>query len=99
LRPLVKIAQNGGLGLSDQSAAAASPALKRPHFTGPITAWVGAEERPEFVRQTTLLANIWTGLGADMRQVKEAGRHHFDVIDSLMDPDGALTKALLSAAR
>ena len=28
-------------------------------------AWVGDGERPEFVRQTTLIANIWTGLGAD----------------------------------
>ncbi|MEM6464896.1 MAG: alpha/beta hydrolase [Pseudomonadota bacterium] len=96
LRPLLSTSQNEVLGLTPASAAALSPALKQPMPGIPVTAWVGTEERPEFVRQTTLLANIWTGLGAAMRQVKEQGFHHFDVIDSLVDPQGAITKALLS---
>jgi arylformamidase len=53
-----------------------------------------AAEGPEFVRQTTLRANIWTGLGAEMSQVIEPGRHHFDVIEGLADPDSAITAAL-----
>ena len=48
-----------------------------------VHVWVGDDERPEFVRQTTLLANIWTGLGADMAQTIEPRRHHFNVIEGL----------------
>ena len=47
----------------------------------PVHAWVGDDERPEFVRQSELLANVWTGLGADMALTIEPRRHHFDVID------------------
>jgi hypothetical protein len=50
---------------------------------------------PELVRQTDLLANVWTGLGAETRAVHMTGLHHFDVIDSLADPEGALTRMLL----
>ena len=57
--------------------------------------WVGDDERPEFVRQATLLANVWTGLGADMALTIEPGRHHFDVIDGLTDPGSALVEALV----
>ena len=95
LRPLLRTAMNADFRLDGASAAAESPALLMPVEGMRVTAWVGGNERPEFVRQTTLLANIWTGLGADMAQVIEDGRHHFDVIDSLGDADGALTECLL----
>ena len=95
LRPLLRTKVNETLGLDDAAAALASPALHRPLEGARITAWVGAEERPEFVRQTTLLANIWTGLGADMAQVKDAGTHHFDVIDGLRKADSPLVSCLL----
>jgi len=95
LRPLLRTAMNADFRLTGASAAAESPALLVPVEGIPVTAWVGGDERPEFVRQTTLLANIWTGMGMDMRQVIEPGRHHFDVIDSLAEPDGALTECLL----
>ena len=52
----------------------------------PVHVWVGADERPEFVRQSELLANVWAGLGVDMRLTIEPGRHHFNVIDGLADP-------------
>jgi hypothetical protein len=60
-----------------------------------VHAWVGDLERPEFVRQTTLIANVWTGLGADMAQTIEPGRHHFNVIDGLADPESPLIEAVL----
>jgi acetyl esterase/lipase len=96
LRPLLRTAINHDLGLTGEEASAESPALRRPLDGARVTAWVGDAERPEFVRQTTLLANVWTGLGAAMAQVIEPGRHHFDVIDSLGAADGALTAMLLA---
>ncbi|TIV06749.1 MAG: alpha/beta hydrolase, partial [Mesorhizobium sp.] len=60
-----------------------------------ITCWVGGGERSEFLRQTALLANIWTGLGAATQSVVEPDRHHFNVVDGLADPDHPLTRTLL----
>ncbi len=96
LRPLLLTATNDDLRLNETEARAESPALHRPVPGARVTVWVGDDERPEFVRQSTLLANIWHGLGAEMTQVVEAGRHHFDVIESLALPDGALTEALFT---
>lgn len=96
LRPLLRTAMNADFRLDMGQATAESPALLHPIDGVRATVWVGGDERPEFVRQSTLLANIWTGLGADMAQVKDAGRHHFDVIDGLRTADTPLTRCLLN---
>jgi acetyl esterase/lipase len=95
LRPLMRTSMNAKLRLDEAEAAAESPALLTPRAGTTLTAWVGADERPEFIRQTELLANIWSGVGARTRQVIAAGRHHFDVIDELAQPDSAMVAALL----
>ena len=61
-----------------------------------ITCWVGADERPEFVRQSDLLANIWTGLGAVTATVHAKGKHHFNVIEGLEDADSPLTRCFIT---
>ena len=96
LRPLMKTGMNGDLRLDAAEAAAESPALLTPAGNATVTAWVGADERPEFLRQSALLANIWAGLGIETRLVEALGKHHFDVIDALGDPESALCDALLS---
>lgn len=95
LRPLLWTDINEDLRLDAAEAAAESPALLRPVPATRVHAWVGDAERPEFVRQTTLLANIWTGLGAEMAQTIEPGRHHFDVIDGLATPGSPLLAAAI----
>lgn len=95
LRPLLNTEMNEDFKMDLADAVAESPALQMPHAGTDITCWVGANERPEFVRQNAMLANIWTGLGARTTCVEEAGLHHFSVIESLTEPDGALTNELL----
>ncbi len=95
LRPFLRTAMNDILRLDAAEAAAESPALREPSPGARVHAWVGDLERPEFVRQTTLLANIWTGLGADMAQTIVPERHHFDVIEDLTDPGSDLVAALI----
>lgn len=97
LRPLLNTRMNATLRLDEAEAAAESPALLRPQPGIGITCWVGADERPEFVRQTELLANVWLGLGAATALRLEEGRHHFDVIDGLADPESDLVAALLGS--
>ena len=95
LRPLLRTALNDDLRLDATEAAAESPVLLTPRAASRLICWVGADERPEFVRQNAMLANVWTGLGADTSCIEEAGKHHFDVIDGLSDPTSPLCTALL----
>jgi arylformamidase len=98
LRPLMKTAMNGDLRIDDAEAQTESPALLQPLPGARLTCWVGSAERPEFVRQNALLANIWIGLGAQTCAIEEPGRHHFNVIDGLADADHPLLRTLLSQA-
>ena len=95
LRPLLKTEINTQLKLDKQSAAALSPALLQPIDNCRLTAWVGGDERPEFIRQSELIGNVWRGLGAQTRCVAEPDKHHFDVIDSLIDTGSPLMKSIL----
>ena len=92
LRPLMLTAMNRVLRLTDEEAARESPALLQPIDGARVTAWVGANERPELIRQSELLATNWP----DAAIHRAAGRHHFDVIDGLLDPDDPLTQSLVA---
>lgn len=98
LRPLMRTEMNDILRIDAQEAQTESPVLAQPLAAIPVTAWVGAEERPEFVRQNRLLFEMWRGFQTPVTMVEEAGRHHFDVIDGLADPDHDLCRALLGLA-
>lgn len=91
LRPLRNTRMNESFALSEEDAIAESPALKTPATQCPVTAWVGGAERPEFLRQSRLLAEAWPSATYQ----EEPGRHHFDVIDGLKDPDSPLTANML----
>jgi arylformamidase len=52
--------------------------------------WVGGQERPAFLWQARLLSENW-----DCPWHVEPGRHHFDVIDDLADPDSLLVDTLV----
>ena len=90
LRPLQLHSMNEDLRLDPEEAIAESPVLNRARPGLSITAWVGARERPEFLRQSALLAEAWRA-----PLVVEPERHHFDVIEGLADPDHPMTHALL----
>lgn len=96
LRPLMYTEMNDQLRIDEAEAKAESPALLRPATGTRLTCWVGGAERAEFRRQSALLANIWTGLGAVTEAVEEPDRHHFNVVDGLLQPDHPLTRTLLA---
>ena len=93
LRPLRATAMNDTLGMDAAEARAESPALLDPLPDTRLTAWVGAAERPEFRRQTDLLANAWSLPGIATRAHHDPHRHHFDVIAGLTDRLHPLTRA------
>ncbi len=88
LAPLRRTAMNAVLRLDAAEVAAQSPLL-RPAPRVPVTLRVGAQERPVFLQQADWLVRAW---GAGIEIVP--GRHHFDVIDALAEPDSALCDLL-----
>jgi acetyl esterase/lipase len=94
LAPLLATKMNDTLRLTAEEAAAETPLSHTP-LPVPLTFWVGADERPEFLRQTRIIAETWGRKGADVTTHYETGRNHFDVVASLAQRDGALVRALL----
>jgi len=94
LKPLMRTAMNASLRLDEAEACAESPALLEPTPGARLVAYVGGLERPEFLRQSALIAQAWSGHGAEASYVEEPDRHHFNIINTLSEPDGALCRAL-----
>lgn len=95
LRPLLATRMNDTLGLTADEAQSESPALLAPLAGIDVTFWVGAQERPELIRQTRLIAEKWERQTARVRSRYQAGRHHFSVIDALTQSDSALVREIM----
>lgn len=95
LRPLRLNAMNDTLQIDGAEAEVESPVLLDPLPGKSVTCWTGALERPEFLRQSQILVEAWQGKTDITPAVYDPGRHHFDVLDGLKDPDHPLTEALL----
>lgn len=96
LKPLMHTAMNATLRLDETEACAESPALLEPAPRARLVAYVGGLERPEFLRQSALITQAWSDRVAEASYVAEPDRHHFNIIDALSAPDGALCRALLA---
>ena len=90
LVPLLATAMNDTFGLDLAAALAESPARRLPRPGARVCTWVGAAERPEFLRQSALLGTIWNGVGGRVATRVEPGRHHFDVIEDLTRADSPM---------
>jgi acetyl esterase/lipase len=96
LRNLVKTKMNDTLHLTPEEAILESPCLGKPIAGANATCWVGADERPEFIRQSHLQCDMWGKQGAVMDVYLDPDKHHFNVIDSLAQSNSKLTQTLLS---
>lgn len=90
LAPLMQTSMNADLQITPDVVTSESP-VHLPVPKVPVTVWVGAAERPVFIEQAQLLAQVW---GVPLEIVPD--RHHFDVIDGLAVADSALTHAVLA---
>ena len=90
LEPIAQTKMQGSLHLDAEEIATESPARQALRHGVQAHVWVGGQERPSFLWQARLLSEAW---GCDW--TVSAGKHHFDVIDALQDPDSALVEALL----
>jgi arylformamidase len=89
LGPLIATGMNATLRIDAAEAAVESPARHPLRDRVSAHVWVGAEERPAFLMQARLLSEEWA-----CPWTADPGRHHFDVIDGLEDPQSALCRTL-----
>ena len=92
LRPLMRTGMNSDLKIDAAEAVRESPARLALRAGCSAHVWVGGQERPAFLWQARTLSEAWA-----CEWTVASGRHHFDVIDDLADPDSALMGACLDA--
>jgi acetyl esterase/lipase len=90
LAPLMQTDMNATLAIDPAEADRESPARLALRTGVQAHVWVGGQERPAFLWQARTLSEAW-----NCPWTVEAGRHHFDVIDGLTDPNSALMAACL----
>jgi arylformamidase len=96
LRPIRFAKMNTVLQMSELEAASESPALLEPRVVLPISFWVGAGERPELIRQTRLIAEIWGAKSHLVQDFYEPNQDHFTVVCGLQDASSPLVQELLA---
>ena len=90
LEPIASTAMNQNLRLDAEEIAAESPARHARRRGVEAHVWVGAEERPAFLYQARMLSEAWA-----CPWTPQPGRHHFNVIEGLLDASSPLLKACL----
>lgn len=88
LEPLSQTDMQPSLHLDAAEIAQESPARHPLHTDAHI--WVGSIERPAFLWQARTLAENW-----NCDWTVDPGKHHFNVIDGLEDPNSALMHTCL----
>ena len=95
LVPLTATKMNEQLHLGLEQARLESPIMQPVVRSVPVSFWVGAEERPELLRQTRLAAEAWSLQGLSVRSCYASGEDHFSIVEALTRGDSALTSELL----
>lgn len=90
LEPISLTLMNRDLRLDVSEIEAESPARHILRAGVDAHVWVGANERPVFLYQARILSEAWA-----CPWTPEPGRHHFDVVDGLLDPSSPLLAACL----
>ncbi|MFW8633568.1 alpha/beta hydrolase [Cribrihabitans pelagius] len=91
LRPLLRTTMNQKFKMDSAAAIAESPVEMTERYPAEVTVWVGGEERPAFLDQAIWLVEAW-----DAAHVIAFGKHHFNVIDPLADPESDLVALIVN---
>jgi len=99
LRPLLHTTVNGPLALSPERAAASSPLLLpvAGGSTIPVVIACGDNETDAFKDQSRRYAEHLRINGLRVSSIECAPRHHFDIVDDLVDPLTELGRFTLGA--
>ena len=99
LRPLVGTSINRALRMDEAEAELLSPLSWAPPVGLALDAVVGAEESPEYLRQSRTIVERWGAAGVRTRYEAVPGANHFTVIAGLAEPDSPMTRRIVELAR
>lgn len=91
LRPLLRTSMNQKFKMDSAAAIAESPVEMQDRYPAEVTVWVGGEERPAFLDQAVWLVEAW-----EADHVIALGKHHFNVIEPLADPESDLVALIVN---
>ena len=97
LRPLLETSMNQVLKLDEEEANTESPVFCKPATQSSLSCRVGAEERPEFLRQNGLLQKAWKDQNIDVQCKVVEKKHHFNIVEELADPNSEMIRELLES--
>lgn len=96
LEPLIDTTINARLGLTPDTARAASPHFAVPGPDTRLVLAVGGDESAEFHRQSRDFARRWSAAGARITTVDLPGRHHMSAVEALGEDGHPLAGATLA---
>jgi arylformamidase len=97
--PLIATSLNDALRLDAASARAVDLIHGRaPPASATMVAAVGAEESPEFVRQSLALAEAWNRAGVKAECVVVPNANHFSIVGEMARPESAVLARIVSFA-
>lgn len=94
LEPIRLCYLNREIGLDAETAARNSPMLTIPASAPMLYLSVGGIESGEFQRQERDFAEAWRKAGLRCEVIRQTDGHHFDMIEFLIDRNGALYSSL-----
>ena len=99
LEPIALCYLDEKLHLDAGEIATLSPLRILPERIAPLRMFVGGDELPELVRQSTIYAEAAHARGLPVTLDVMAGHNHFTILDEVSRPDGAITRALVEMTR
>ena len=93
LEPIRLTYLNPDVRLTEDQVARNSPVDLSPQGPQAMVIAAGGIESDEFHRQQAVLVDRWRDALPDIEEVEMPGRHHFDVVTALAEPDNLLCVA------
>lgn len=97
LEPLIRTSLNQALALDPVSAHASSPCRRQPAACR-LLAYVGTDETPDFVRQSSAYAQHWRQSGAQSDCVALRNRNHYTILGDLLEQRSSIAEGIVGAA-
>ena len=94
LEPIRLCFLNEDLQLSEENAARNSPMKQQRTCLSPLLLPVGANEGPEYLRQSNELAEAWFRSGETPKVLVMPGHNHFSIAAQLDDSESELSRAI-----
>lgn len=99
LEPVRLCYVNVELGLSEDDVRVLSPVRLDPLCHAPLYLPAGSLEGPEYLRQSSDLAEAWSPLGVPARFEAMQGHDHFSIVQELAYPDSPLSSSIADTMR